>query len=101
MNAKPLDQLKAELMQDPAVHDAYKAQAAEYAVARAVIAARVGAGLSQAQLAQRMGTQQSFIARLESGRGLPSMATMVKIAQATGTRLHVGFEGETAKAGTA
>jgi ribosome-binding protein aMBF1 (putative translation factor) len=89
--AKTLRALKAELLTDPEVREAYDEQAPEYAVARAVIAARIKAGLSQEQLAQRMNTQQSFIARLESGRALPSIRTMQKLAEATGTRLELQF----------
>ena len=70
---------------------AYDEQAPEYAIARAVIAARIGAGLSQEQLAQRMNTRQSYVARLESGRTLPSMRTVQKVAEATGTRLQLQF----------
>ena len=51
---------------------AYDHLAPEYALARAVIEARVTAGLTQEQLAQRMDTTQSVIARLESGRTKPS-----------------------------
>jgi transcriptional regulator with XRE-family HTH domain len=60
-------------------------------LARTIITARIGAGLSQEQLAKRMNTQQSFIARLESGRALPSLRTMQKLAEATGTRLEFRF----------
>jgi ribosome-binding protein aMBF1 (putative translation factor) len=41
--------------------------------------------LSQAELAERMNTSQPFVARLESGRTLPSMRTLLRIADATGT----------------
>ena len=52
---------------------------------RAIIAARAHAGLSQAELAARMATSQPFVARLEGGRTLPSMRTLLKVAEATGT----------------
>jgi transcriptional regulator with XRE-family HTH domain len=89
--AKTLEALKADLLADPEVRAAYDEQALEYALARAIIAARTAAGLSQEQLAKRMNTQQSFIARLESGRSLPSMRTMQKLAEATGTRMELRF----------
>jgi transcriptional regulator with XRE-family HTH domain len=47
----------------------------------------VRAGLTQAQLAQRMGTTQSAIARLETGKFAPSLETLEKLALATGSRL--------------
>lgn len=76
--AKSLSTLKRELLADADVRAAYDEQAPEYAMARAVIAARIGAGLTQEQLAQRMNTAQSYVARLESGPVLPSMRTVLK-----------------------
>ena len=58
-------------------------------IARAIIEARTAAGLSQAELATRMSTAPSFIAKLESGRSLPSTSTLVKVARATGTLLRL------------
>jgi len=71
---------------------AYGDLAPEYALARAVIQARVTAGLTQEQLAQRMNTTQSVVARLESGRTMPSTHTLERLAAATGTRLKISFE---------
>ena len=55
--------------------------------------ARAAAGMSQAEIADRMGTTQSAVARLESGRGKhsPSLATLRKIARALGYRVDVSF----------
>ena len=58
-------------------------------VARVIMQARAAAGLSQAELAMRMGTAPSFVARLESGRVLPSTTTLVKVARATDTLLRL------------
>jgi len=66
--------------------------APEFAFARAVIEARAAAGLTQEQLAKRMDTTQSVIARLESGRTRPSTQTLERLAAATGTRLKISFE---------
>jgi ribosome-binding protein aMBF1 (putative translation factor) len=82
--AKTLDQLREEMLAKRAVREAYEKQAPEFAIARAIIAARAHAGLSQAELAARMATSQPFVARLESGRTLPSMRTFMKVAEATG-----------------
>ncbi len=71
---------------------AYEELAPEFALARAVIAARVTAGLTQEQLAQRMDTTQSVIARLESGRTKPSTQTLERLATATGTCLKISLE---------
>ena len=58
-------------------------------VARAILQARADAGLSQAELATRMRTAPSFVAKLESGRTLPSTTTLVRVARATGTLLRL------------
>ena len=56
------------------------------------IEARTAVGLSQAQLARRMKTSQSYIARIEGGRVRPSTDALERFAQATGTRLRITFE---------
>ena len=71
---------------------AYDELEPEFELARALIAARVSAGLTQAQLAKRMKTTQSVVARLEGRRVHPSTRTLGRIAQATGTRLRISFE---------
>ena len=53
---------------DPKYKKAYKDLEDEFAVAQAIIEARTRVGLTQAQLAKRMKTTQSVIARLESGK---------------------------------
>ena len=50
------------------------------------------AGLTQQQLAQRMNTTQSAVARLEGGHSCPSTSTLLRLALATGTRLKISFE---------
>jgi ribosome-binding protein aMBF1 (putative translation factor) len=89
MKTTTLRTLKAELLADPGFRQAYDELAFEYEIAREIIRARVAAGLTQEQLAERMGTAQSFVARLESGRIVPSGNTWAKVAKATGTRPHV------------
>lgn len=76
---------------DPAFVEAYDALDEEFAFASEVIAARARAGLSQADLAERMKTSQSAIARLESGRSRPSVRTLEKLAVATGTKLRISL----------
>jgi transcriptional regulator with XRE-family HTH domain len=68
------------------VRAAYDAKAEEFNLSRELIGARVRAGLTQAELAKRMGTTQSVIARLESGAQLPSVSTLLKFARATRSR---------------
>lgn len=84
--------LHREWSRDPEYRSVYEALGAEFDLARALIEARTGAGLTQAQLASRMRTTQSVVARLESGRARPSTRTLERIAAATGTRLKISFE---------
>ena len=77
---------------DKEYRKAHEELAPEFALARAVIDARVKAGLTQAELAERMKTTQSVIARLEGGRTRPSTQTLTRLAEATGTRLRIVFE---------
>jgi len=62
------------------------------AFARAIIRLRIDHRLTQAELAQRVKTAGSAIARLESGRHRPNVDTLQKIARAYGGRLVVGFD---------
>ena len=87
-----LADLKARILANPEVRAEYDAQAPEYQIAHELIAARARAGLTQAELAERMHTKQSTIARLESGRTLPSMRTLARYAEATGSRAVVRLE---------
>lgn len=84
--------LHRKWMKSPAYRKAHQALEPEFDLARAVIRARVNAGLTQEQLAQRMETSQSVIARLEGGRARPSTQTLERLAAATGTRLKITFE---------
>jgi transcriptional regulator with XRE-family HTH domain len=75
---------------------AYDGLEEEFRLARALIEARTAAGLSQSQLARRMKTSQSYIARIEGGKVRPSTDALERFAQATRTRLRIIFEPETA-----
>jgi transcriptional regulator with XRE-family HTH domain len=93
-----LSELHDRWLQDPEYRKEYERLGAEFELARALIEARTKAGLTQAQLAERMRTTQSVIARLESGRVRPSTATLERLARATGTRLKIAFESVSAEA---
>lgn len=87
-----LKDLKRKLLANPEVKAAYDALTEEEQIAAALVQARLATGLTQEDLAARMGTRQEVIARLESGRHLPSMAmpsmaTLKRYARATGRRL--------------
>ena len=89
---KSLKDVKAKLLAKPAVRQAYDAQAPEFELARELIAARTKAGLTQGDVAARMGTTQSVVARIESGLGTPSMRTVQRFASAVGARAVVRME---------
>ncbi len=77
------------MLADPRVRAEYEALEPEFEIAAELIKARVRAGLSQVELAARMGTSQSAIARLESGQTLPSTKTLLRYARATGSKIKV------------
>lgn len=89
---KTLRTLKTELLTDTDTRAEYDAMAGEFSMARELIAARSRAGLTQGEVAQRMGTTQSVIARLESGKRAPSMRSVQRYAQAVGARAVVHLE---------
>ena len=79
-------------MKEKGYRDEHEALAPEYEIAKAVIRARVRAGLTQEQLAKRMNTTQSVVARLDGGRARPSTQTLERLAAATGTRMKITFQ---------
>ena len=84
-------------MKEPKYRKAYEALEEEFVLASAVIDVRNRAGLTQEDLARKMGTTQPVVARLESGRSRPSMRTLERLADATGSRLLISFAPRTAK----
>ena len=88
-------ELKKKWMQEPGFREEYDALEEEFSLARELIEARCRKGLSQAQVAKRMGTTQSVIARLESGAQMPSMKTVQRYAAALGSRAVVKIESDT------
>lgn len=89
---KTLKALKVELLADADTRKEYDAQAEEFSMTRELIAARSRAGLTQGQVAERMGTTQSVVARLEGGGRMPSIRTVQRYAKAVGARAVVHIE---------
>jgi ribosome-binding protein aMBF1 (putative translation factor) len=85
----PFEKLAKEWLKDPAVKAEYDRLAPEFEISLELVRARQRAGLSQAELAERMGTSQSAIARLESGRTLPSAKTLIRFAEATKSKVEL------------
>ena len=82
-----------KMLKQAAVKEEYDAQAEEFALLDELLKARRQAGLTQAEVAARMGTKTPAVARLEAGGGSrrhsPSVATLRKYAQAVGCRLEI------------
>jgi transcriptional regulator with XRE-family HTH domain len=91
----PARQVADQWLKDPDIKAAYDALADEFALASALVRARSDAAMTQEQVAAAMGTTQTAIARLESGRTMPSTRTLERFAKATGTRLRISFEPKT------
>jgi ribosome-binding protein aMBF1 (putative translation factor) len=87
-----ISDLHKKWMKEPKYRRAYKALEGEFVLASAVMDVRGRAGLTQQELARKMGTTQPVVARLESGRTRPSMRTLERLAEATGSRLVITFE---------
>lgn len=79
-------------VQSPEYQAEQKRLAPYEALARMVIARRIRYGLTQEQLADRMGTSESAISRLEGGQHRPSVGTLEKLGEAFGERIVLGFE---------
>ena len=90
---KTHDDMIAAWKKDPAFGQAYAALEEEFALFDALVSARQQAGLTQAEVAEQMGTKTPAVARLEAGGGRqqhsPSLATLRKYAAAVGCRLEI------------
>jgi ribosome-binding protein aMBF1 (putative translation factor) len=87
-----VEEAAKEWFKDPEFAAEYDALEEEFALAAALIRARSAADMTQEDVAQAMGTTQTVIARLESGRQMPSTRTLQRFAKATGSKLRFSFE---------
>jgi len=90
----PIEESFKQWKNDPKYVAAYDALEKEFAIASAKIKARADADMTQEQVAKAMGTTQAVVARLESGKTLPSTRTLERFAKATKTRLSISFARE-------
>lgn len=86
-----LKQFKKKALKNKAIKAEYDALASEYAIIQSIIHERQKMGLSQTELAQRVGTKQPVISRLESGEGNPTLHLLRRVANALGTELHISL----------
>ena len=86
-----LQDLTKELMQDPEFRKEYNALQPEMDITRAILNARIRAGLTQKQLSEKTGISQADISRLENGTRNPSLALLKRMAEAMDTTLRIEF----------
>ena len=86
-----LNALKARWLKDKDFAQAYDAVEPEFTLSQTLVKARARAGISQAELAQRMHTRQSVVARLESSASSPNIKTLQRYAAALGCKLDIGL----------
>lgn len=83
------EEFKNKLMKGPAFCQAYDDLEPEYQLVKSIIEQRKLKGISQAELARKVGTRQSAIARLESGTYNPSLRFLKKVARALDAKIEI------------
>ncbi len=91
-NKNTLDSIIAEQMEDSEFAEAWAETELEDQIKRCLIQARLDAGLTQKDLAERSGVRQSNISRIENGSAIPTLQTLKAIAKGTGKKLKITFE---------
>ena len=86
------DDVRKKWMQNPEFVKEYEALEEEFSLASAMIAARAHADMTQQDVAAKMETSQSYIAKLEGGAVSPTMKALKRYAEATGSRVKITFE---------
>jgi len=86
------EDFKARVLQDSKVRKEYEALEPQFSLLRQIVARRNELKLSQAQLAKRIGTEQSAISRLESGYANASVKTWYKVAKALDADLEISLK---------
>lgn len=85
-------EFKKDLMKNPAFRQKYENLEPEYQLMKAIIERRKLKGITQTELAQRVGTRQSAIARLESGSYNPSLRFLKKVAKALDAKIEISLK---------
>lgn len=91
---KDWKEFEKELLKDPAVRAEVEKLEPEYQLARQLIRARINQSMTQAEVAERAGVKQSYVARLESGVGNPTVSSLQKVAQALGLHIQLTTNGQ-------
>lgn len=88
-NMKTFTELKAEMLKDPDFKKGYDELAPIFDLIVIIMQRRATQGLTQAELAKRMGTKQSAISRFESGNYNPTLGFLQKLADALDVKLRI------------
>ncbi|MFA6012919.1 MAG: helix-turn-helix transcriptional regulator [Desulfobacteraceae bacterium] len=86
---RKMSDIKKELLQDKEFYSEYIQLEDAFALAAQLIRARKRANLTQEDVAKRMGTTQSVVARLESGHPMPSLRSLKRYAQAVNGKVEI------------
>lgn len=86
-----LQELTNELMQDPEFVKEYEAIQPEVNITRAILDARINAGMTQVELSQKSGISQADISQLEKGTRNPSLNLLKRLAEAMDSTLSIEF----------
>jgi len=87
----PFEDVLRKALKDPEIKKGYDALELEFSIIEQVIRKRLEKGLSQKQLAEKVGTRQSAISRLEGGNSNPSVAFLKKISTALDSKLKISL----------
>ena len=86
-----LQELTKELMQDSEFQKEFDSLQPEMDIVRALMEARINAGMTQVELSHKSGISQADISRLENGTRNPSLALLKRLAEAMNTTLRIEF----------
>lgn len=86
------EEVEARLLQDPKFREEVKKHETEFQIACSLIEARLKRKLSQKQLAQKIGTKQPVISRIESMTAHPTISLLQRISLALNSELHICFK---------
>lgn len=85
----PFEKIERKLMKRPGFKKAHEDSELEFAIIKSLIIARARGGLTQRQLAERIGIPQSSLARFESGRVNPTLPFLKKVVHGLGLRIAI------------
>ena len=92
MRRKTYKQFKKELLRNREIRQVYEKLGPEFAVIEMIIKKRMEKGLSQKELARKIGTKQSAISRLESGTYNPTLSFLQKVVEALDAKLKIALK---------